>query len=282
MPKILHFLELVKFSHTIFALPFALGTFVMATEGIFDPWLLLWVLICMVTARNAAMAFNRLIDARFDAKNPRTAGRHIPAGLISPLQASLFIILNGVAFMVSAGMLNTMALTFSAPVLVFLLSYSFWKRFSWLCHVFLGIAIGLSPLGVWIGVRGEFGLFPIILGLILTFWISGFDIIYATQDEEVDTKLGLHSAVTFFGTKGALFFAQLLHLVMFSLMIYLYFLRLPNVYWAVTCGVTGIILLYLHLGKGGRSLDSLNSAFFKANSAISVLIMGALMVSTYI
>ncbi|MGL1936807.1 MAG: putative 4-hydroxybenzoate polyprenyltransferase [Fibrobacterales bacterium] len=282
MAKLLQYLELVKFSHTIFALPFALGTFVIATEGVLDPWLLIWVLVCMVTARNAAMAFNRLIDARFDAKNPRTAERHIPAGLISPIQATVFIVLNCIVFMVSAGMLNKMALMFSAPLLVFLLSYSFWKRFSWLCHIFLGLAIGLSPLGVWIGVRGEIALFPIILGLILTFWISGFDIIYATQDEEADTTLGLHSAVTFFGAQGALIFAKFLHLVMFSLMMYLYFLRLPNVYWGVTCGVTGFILLYLHVGKAGRSLDSLNSAFFKANAAISVLIMGALMVSTYI
>lgn len=271
-----NFLELVRFSHTLFALPFALGTMIYAAQG-FPAWnVFALILLSMVTARNSAMAFNRWIDARFDAQNPRTAKRHLPAGLITFTQVKVFIALNGVLFVVAAGLLNPLAMYCSIPVWVFLLSYSYWKRFSWLCHAFLGIAIGLSPLGAWIAVRGEFALFPALLGLLLAFWITGFDIIYATQDEEADRSLGLLSIPVRFGKKRSLQIALWMHILMWITgagMGYLFQMGTP---WWLALSFTLLALIYIHILRKSDDLDRMNQDFFLANVLISLAIFAGL------
>ncbi len=280
--KFKKYLELVRFSHTVFALPFALAAMIVASNGFPTLMQIAMILLCMITARNAAMGFNRLVDVEIDAKNPRTDKRHIVTGEIKKLYAMIFILINAILFSGGSYFLNEMAFYFSFPVLLLLLSYSFWKRFSWLCHLFLGFAIGMSPVGAWIGIRGEFHSFPIALASVLMLWISGFDIVYATQDVETDTRLGLHSAVVFLGTKGALLFAKLLHLGMYGLLWFMWYFFSLDVFWLGAISLTGVILVYLHFFAQSRSLDDLNSDFFKANSIISLLILIALAGYVYI
>lgn len=265
------FLELVRFSHTLFALPFALASMLVAAGGIPSWKVLLAILVCMAAARNSAMAFNRLVDARWDAQNPRTAKRHIPAKLLSPAMVKAFIGLNGVLFVAGAGTLNPLALLCALPVWLFLLSYSYWKRFSWSCHAFLGVAVGMSPLGAWIAVRGEFALFPALLGLILALWIAGFDVIYATQDEQADRALGLHSIPVQFGTPQALRIAMVLHglmLFVWGLLGWLFFLPFP---WWLGLGFVFSMLVYIHGFRRSSDLERLNQDFFLANVGISLV-----------
>ena len=197
-----HYLGLVRFSHTLFAMPFALASMVWAAQGLpgLRPFLL--IVLCMVTCRNAAMAFNRLIDADIDGENPRTARRHLPAGILSRGQVMGFLIINAVVFIAATWFVNRLAFALSVPALVAVCGYSVTKRFTSLSHFFLGLAIGISPVGAWIAVRGSFAWEPILLCLALLLWIAGFDIIYATQDHEFDRKKGLHSLVVRLGVKG--------------------------------------------------------------------------------
>ena len=207
LKKILEFGHMVRFSHSLFAMPFALGSMWVAANGFRDMTaaetarIVLLIVGCMVTARNSAMSFNRIADADIDAKNPRTAKRHLPAGRLSKKSVIAFLAINGVLFVAFAFLLQPLAGMLALPVWLLLLSYSYWKRFSWLCHWFLGFAIGMSPLGAWIAIRGEFAVFPIFLLVILMLWMGGFDIIYATQDEEIDRQMGLHSVPARFGRK---------------------------------------------------------------------------------
>ena len=208
--KILEFGHLVRFSHSLFAMPFAIGSMWVAARGFrgMDTAeavkIIALIVGCMVTARNSAMSFNRIADADIDAKNPRTAKRHLPAGRLSKASVIAFLVVNGILFVAFAALLQPLAGLLALPVWLLLLSYSYWKRFSWLCHWFLGFAIGMSPLGAWIAIRGEFAVFPIFLLVILMLWMGGFDIIYATQDEEIDRAMGLHSVPARFGRKRAL------------------------------------------------------------------------------
>jgi 4-hydroxybenzoate polyprenyltransferase len=276
------FLELVRFSHTLFALPFALAAMLVAAGGIPSFRIVLLILICMATARNSAMAFNRLVDAKLDAKNPRTAKRHLPAGKLSENQVLAFIVANGIAFVLGAAFLNHLAFACAIPVWFFLLSYSWWKRFSWACHGFLGLAIGMSPLGAWIAVRGEFALFPTLLGVLLALWITGFDIIYATQDEVSDREQGLHSIPVRFGTANALKIALGLHigmLVVGLLIAVLFPLGWP---WYVSLGACVAMLVYMHGFRKTNDLDRMNQDFFLANVAISVICLVGLALVVYL
>lgn len=273
--------SLVRFSHTIFALPFALGSFWVASQGHPSLWHGVGILLCMVTARNSAMAYNRLLDAQIDAQNPRTQNRHIPAGILSPKQVKVFIAINGLLFVAGAAFFNTLTLIMAVPVWLILLSYSWWKRLSFACHWFLGFAIGLSPLGAWIAVRGEFALFPALLGLFLMLWIAGFDIIYSTQDELVDRQLGLHSVPARFGQKTALRIALANHVLMWAVGLALVYLASWHGVMLVALAMTAIILLYIHVFRSSNDLDHMNRDFFLANGAISVLWMLALFLWIY-
>ncbi len=272
------YLQLVRFSHTLFALPFALGSMWVAASGLPSLRVFLLILGCMITARNSAMSFNRLADARFDAENPRTAGRHLPANRMSKKSVMAFIIANGILFVTFAYFLNTLAFICALPVWLLLLSYSYWKRFSFLCHWFLGFAIGLSPLGAWIAVRGAFAVFPVFLVFILTLWMGGFDIIYATQDEEIDRQMKLHSVPARFGKRRALQIALVSHLLMLVLCVIFGLAgHLGIVWWTVSALMTAAVF-YIHFFRKSDDLDSMNRDFFLANVGISVLVMLGLVI----
>lgn len=223
LKTILEFGHMVRFSHSLFALPFAIGSMWVAADGFrgmsaaATAKLVLLILGCMVTARNSAMSFNRIADAKIDAENPRTARRHLPSGRLSQRSVWAFLAFNGILFVAFAWLLQPLAGALAVPVWLALLSYSYWKRFSWLCHWFLGFSIGMSPLGAWIAVRGEFAVFPIFLMFILMLWMGGFDIIYATQDMEMDRKQGLHSVPARFGIEKSLRIALASHIAMLAL-----------------------------------------------------------------
>ena len=284
LKKILEFGQMVRFSHSLFAMPFAIGSMWVAANGFRGmsvaetARIVLLIVGCMVTARNSAMSFNRIADADIDAKNPRTAKRHLPAGRLSKKSVVAFLAVNGVLFVLFAALLQPLAGLLALPVWLLLLSYSYWKRFSWLCHWFLGFAIGMSPLGAWIAIRGEFAVFPIFLLVILMLWMGGFDIIYATQDEEIDRAMGLHSVPARFGRKRALQIAFWSHVAMLALCVtFGVFWGMGVPWWAVT-GLMTTAILYIHLFRKSDDLDAMNRDFFLANVAISVLVMAGLIV----
>jgi len=273
LSKISEYGKLVRFSHTLFALPFALASMLVAAGGLPDAEIVLLILACMLTARNGAMAFNRLADAKYDALNPRTAKRHIPAGKISKRNAILFIIANGSLFVFFAWLLNSLAFYCALPLFLFLLSYSLWKRFSCFSHFMLGIAIGLSPLGAWIAVTGEFALFPAVLGAVLMLWMAGFDIIYASQDVESDKQLGLHSIPVRFGVQKSMIIALLSHIAMLLPAVFMGFRWNLGLPWWMALAIIAVALLYIHMFRKSNDLDKVNRDFFLANIAVSFLVM---------
>ena len=284
LKKILEFGHMVRFSHSLFAMPFAIGSMWVAANGFRGMAaaeavkIVALIVGCMVTARNSAMSFNRIADADIDAKNPRTAKRHLPAGRLSKASVIAFLTVNGILFVTFAALLQPLAGLLALPVWLLLLSYSYWKRFSWLCHWFLGFAIGMSPLGAWIAIRGEFAVFPIFLLVILMLWMGGFDIIYATQDEEIDRAMGLHSVPARFGRKRALQIAFWSHVAMLVLCVaFGVFWSMGAPWWVVT-GLMTAAVLYIHLFRKSDDLDAMNRDFFLANVAISVLVMVGLIV----
>ena len=284
LKKILEFGHLVRFSHSLFAMPFAIGSMWVAARGfrgmdaVEAVRIIALIVGCMVTARNSAMSFNRIADADIDAKNPRTAKRHLPAGRLSKASVIAFLVVNGILFVTFAALLQPLAGLLALPVWLLLLSYSYWKRFSWLCHWFLGFAIGMSPLGAWIAIRGEFALFPFFLLVILMLWMGGFDIIYATQDEEIDRAMGLHSVPARFGRRRALQIAFWSHMAMLVLCVVFGLFWNMGVPWWVVTGLMTAAVLYIHLFRKSDDLDAMNRDFFLANVAISVLVMAGLIV----
>lgn len=223
MKSISNYASLVKFSHTIFAMPFALMAFVYAVTSSPDNlsqsspywWvgLLVKVVLCMVFARNVAMGFNRWADRKIDAKNPRTASREIPAGKISPKAAMWFVAINATLFVITASLINSLTAWLSPVALAVVMFYSYCKRFTSLAHLVLGLSLGIAPVGAYIAVRGEFALVPCILALLVMTWCGSFDIIYALQDQEFDRKNGLHSIPAKFSTRTSLYISIALHVV---------------------------------------------------------------------
>ena len=284
LKKILEFGHLVRFSHSLFAMPFAIGSMWVAANGFrgMEPAeiarIVVLIVLCMVTARNSAMSFNRIADAEIDAKNPRTAKRHLPAGRLSRASVIAFLAVNGILFVLFAVLLQPLAGALALPVWLLLLSYSYWKRFSWLCHWFLGFAIGMSPLGAWIAIRGAFAVFPVFLLVILMLWMGGFDIIYATQDEEIDRAMGLKSVPARFGRKRALQIAFWSHIAMLALCVAFGIVWAVGTAWWVVTALMVAAVLYIHLFRKSDDLDAMNRDFFLANVAISVLVMAGLIV----
>ena len=284
LSKIGEYGRMVRFSHSLFAMPFAIGSMWVAANGFrgmdelqITKFVLL-IVGCMVTARNSSMSFNRLVDAKFDAENPRTSKRHLVTGALSKKAVIGFIAVNAALFCLLAWLLNPLAGIFSFPVLCALAFYSYWKRFSWLCHWYLGFAIGMSPLGAWIAVRGEFAAFPIFLMFILMLWMGGFDIIYATQDEEIDKRQGLHSVPARFGRAKALKIALASHFAMLALcVIFGVYWQMGIAWWSVFALMAAAIL-YIHLFRKSDDLDAMYRDFFLANVGISVLVMLGLIV----
>ncbi len=273
LSRLRHYLELVRFSHTLFALPFALAAMFWAAGGWPRPQIFLLILACMALCRNAAMAFNRLVDAGYDARNPRTRRRHLPAGLLGRKEVAAFLAMNGLLFVVATRFLNPLAFALSLPTLAAVCFYSLTKRFTAWSHLFLGLAIGISPMGAWIAVQGRFGAPAFWLCLALGLWIAGFDVIYATQDHEFDAAAGLHSLVVRYGIARSLRVSALLHAGMFGCLVAIAARYRPG--WVYTSALAGVaaLLVYLHGFRRGASLDGLNQDFFLANIAISGLVL---------
>jgi 4-hydroxybenzoate polyprenyltransferase len=275
------FLELIRFSHTVFALPFALLSAVLAWQS-GEPfrWIdLLGIILCMVFARSAAMAFNRLADRRLDAVNPRTAGRHLPAGLLSAPAVATFLAVCVVGFVASTFLFtfrtqpNWWPLILSTPVLAFVGAYSLTKRFTMLAHFWLGASLMLAPLAAWIAIRGLDALLtPSVLGLAVLFWVAGFDILYACQDVDVDRNLGLFSVPSRLGVPTALRLAAGCHAVTAALLVGLYFVASPPLGGVYLIGIAMVIVLlvYEHSLVRADDLSRVNRAFFHVNGVISI------------
>ena len=263
--------RMIKFSHSIFALPFALSGAVLAaaTHGIHPPRLA-WIVIAMVAARSAAMGFNRLVDRQIDADNPRTARRELPSGDMSVTAVVLFVVLSSVVLVLAAWQLNRLCLLLSPVALAIVFTYSYTKRFTWASHLVLGMALPLAPLGAWIAVTGRFDLPPVILGLSGLSWVAGFDILYSCQDHDFDQIAGLHSIPVRFGLAGALRLARFLHLLAVVYMLGLgVSAGLQVVYYVGVAGIAGL-LLYEHRLATPQDLTQVNTAFMTMNSLVSV------------
>ncbi len=267
------FLGLIRFSHTIFALPFALLASILAwhEKGQFRWIELTGVLLAMVFARSAAMAFNRLVDRKFDAANPRTASRHLPAGRLSVFQVTLFLIVCSLAFVASTLLFlpNTWPLVLSVPVLAFLLAYSYVKRFSIYCHYWLSAALMLSPLAAWIAITGTITIVPLLLSSVIFFWVGGFDILYACQDTHFDREHNLHSIPARMGVRASLKIAAFSHfLMMICLLLFWFFGNFGIVFMGGLLVLTAL-LIYQHSLVSEHDLSRVNIAFFHTNAALS-------------
>jgi len=269
-----NYFSLVKFSHTIFALPFACIGFALAyaqTGAAFNWQSLALMLACMVFARNTAMSFNRYADRKFDARNARTANREIPKGVISPRRALLFCSINAVLFVVAAGLLNNLCLYLSPVALLVILGYSLTKRFTWLCHLVLGLGLSIAPTAAYIAVNGCFALEPMLFSAIVLFWVSGFDIIYALPDEEFDKSEKLFSIPAYFGRKKALLFSALLHAVSVAFVIVAGIALSVGSFYIVGAALFCGLLIYQHLIVKPNDLSRVNAAFATTNGIASVL-----------
>jgi 4-hydroxybenzoate polyprenyltransferase len=280
LSRIRTLLEMIRFSHTLFALPFAILSASLAWKVAGFSWLqLAGILLCMVFARSAAMAFNRLVDRDIDAANPRTASRHLPAGLLSPGAVAVFTAVCGVGFVASAGLFllaeppNPWPLYLAVPFLIFICAYSLTKRFTVLAHFWLGASLLLAPLGAWIAIRGLDDLAaPLILGLAVLFWVAGFDIFYACQDVDFDRQAKLRSVPAVLGVPASLRVAFLCHVMMVALLVGLYFAAQPllgNIY-LIGVAAVAVLLAYEHWLVRPDDLTRVNQAFFQVNSVVSV------------
>jgi 4-hydroxybenzoate polyprenyltransferase len=268
------YFSLVKFSHTVFALPFALIGFSLAVsrpEYIFSLKLLLLILLCMIFARNTAMGFNRYADRHFDALNPRTASREIPAGRIESKAAIIFVVINALLFITTTGLINRLTLFLSPVALAVILGYSLTKRFTALCHFILGLGLSLAPIGAYISVTGKFSLAPVIFSLIVLTWVSGFDIIYALQDDEFDKSNNLHSIPSSAGRKNAVIISAIIHMVTILLVIAAGLLTEGGfIYWT-GAGIFSLLLLYQHIIVRPGDISRVNIAFATTNGFASII-----------
>jgi 4-hydroxybenzoate polyprenyltransferase len=267
-----HFLDAIKFEHTVFALPFAYVAMVLAADG-WPGWpTLLWVTLAMAGARTLAMAVNRLADRFIDAANPRTARRHLPAGLLTPAQVAGAAVAAGALLLLSAYMLNPLCLALAPLAVLFLVGYSYTKRFTWLSHWILGFTDGIAAAGGWIAVRGAFAPPVYVLWFALTVWIAGFDLIYACQDVEFDRRTGLHSVPARFGIPAALATARACHVLTIAAFALLgWMMGLGWLYWLGVAVVAGL-LVYEHSLVSPGDLSRLDVAFFNVNGYIAVIL----------
>ncbi len=298
MTAVKNYLSLIKFSHTIFAMPFALVGFFIGLKYVyqgFDPILdglhlpthedgeivaanidriykiLILVVLCMVFARSAAMAFNRYLDRNFDAKNPRTAIREIPSGIVSANNALVFTVISSFLFIITCYFINSICFFLSPVALLVVLGYSYTKRFTPLCHLILGLGLSLAPTGAYLAVTGHFSLLPILFSLAVIFWVSGFDIIYALQDEEFDKSQKLYSMPTWVGKAKALKISELLHLISAACLVFAgWYGRFGWLYWIGGAIFIGM-LIYQHSVVKPTDLKKVNLAFMTANGIASVV-----------
>jgi 4-hydroxybenzoate polyprenyltransferase len=264
-------LEMIKWEHSIFALPFALCGAMLAAGGFPSLHQLLWIIVAMVAARSAAMAFNRWADASIDAANPRTSTRALPAGQLSPAFVVTFVVVSSAVFIFAASQLNRLSLLLSPVALAVLLLYSYTKRVTRWSHLVLGFALGIAPSAAWIAVRGSLDPRILLLTAAVTFWVGGFDVLYACQDFDFDRQAGLHSIPRYVGIPAALWIARGFHLIMVGMLVGLVIVF--GMGKLAVCGVLAVVLLllYEHSLVRPNDLSKLNAAFFTMNGVISVL-----------
>lgn len=279
-------LDMIKFEHTLFALPFAFLGAVLAANGLPTAWQILWITLAMVGARSAAMTFNRIVDRDIDAQNPRTKNRELPSGKLSVNFAWVFFIASVLLFLLSAFMLNWLAFALSPIALLSVLGYSYAKRFTSLAHLLLGWSLAISPTAAWIAVRGDIDSeVPILLSLLVLMWTAGFDVLYACQDFEFDKKAGLRSIPARYGIKNSLWIARLFHFQAFVVLLLLYLVT--DLGWLALAGViaVGALLIYQHTLVKPTDLSRMNAAFFTTNAFVSVILFltfgGAVFVNHY-
>ncbi|MGN6249565.1 MAG: UbiA-like polyprenyltransferase [Ginsengibacter sp.] len=271
------YFSLVKFAHTIFAMPFALIGFFYGLKivnyQLNRPWWLLFILVilCMVFARSAAMAFNRLLDADFDAKNPRTLIREIPGGIISKRNAAVFVTINCVAFIITTYFINLLCFALSPVALFVILFYSYTKRFTVFCHLVLGLGLSLAPIGAFIAVTGKFAVVPVLFSFSVLFWVSGFDIIYALQDESFDKENNLYSMPSWLGTAKALRVSELLHFLSAAAIVAAGMIGSFSWFYWAGVAVFVFFLFYQHALVKPKDLSKVNKAFFSSNGIASVV-----------
>jgi 4-hydroxybenzoate polyprenyltransferase len=263
---------MIKWEHSVFALPFALCGAMLAARGRPTGWQLVWIIVAMVSARSAAMAFNRFVDAEIDGENPRTKTRAVPAGLLTKQFVAVFVVVASAVFILAAAMLNRLTLTLSPVALAIIFLYSYTKRFTRWSHLVLGFALGVAPAAAWIAVRGSLDVRILLLTGVVTLWVAGFDVLYACQDCEFDAGFGLHSIPLHYGIRRALLLARLMHVGMLLLLIAL----------VVTFGLgklamagvvtVGLLLAYEHSLVSSRDLSKLNAAFFTMNGVIAAVL----------
>ncbi len=285
MNRFKNYLSLIKFAHTIFAMPFAMIGYLVAVRIFnfqFSVFNFSLVILCMVLARSAAMAFNRYLDRSFDAKNPRTAIREIPSGIISANSALLFTIACSVLFIVCCYFINPACFYLSPVALLVVLGYSFTKRFTALCHLVLGLGLALAPIGAFIAVTGQFALLPVLFSFTVLFWVSGFDVIYALQDEDFDKENRLHSIPAALGRKNALRVSELLHVLSAACVIAAGFYGNFGLwYWVGVVLFVGL-LIYQHLLVKPDDLSKVNLAFFTTNGIASVVFAAFVFIDLFV
>jgi 4-hydroxybenzoate polyprenyltransferase len=267
------YLSLIKFNHTVFAMPFAVVGYITAlhlTEAAFDLWLFLLVLLCMIFARSAAMAFNRYADRKIDFQNPRTSQREIPAGVISPASALTFTIINSLLFITATWFINPLCFALSPLALLIILGYSYTKRFTSLCHLILGLGLSLAPVGAYIAVTGAFHATPVFFSLAVLFWVSGFDILYALQDITFDREMSLKSIPAKVGTRDAMFVSALLHFLSAVCIIAAGVSgNFSSLYW-IGASLFLLMLFYQHRVISHQNLSGINMVFFTTNGVASI------------
>lgn len=282
LATIKNFLELVKFAHTIFALPFALAAMLIAAKGLPSLSIVGWILLAMFSARTAAMGFNRIVDRKIDALNPRTKNREIPAGKVTVGQAIVLVSVSSALFVFAAGMLNDLAFWLSLPTLFLLFSYSLCKRFTSLSHLVLGLCLGIAPIGAWVATREKIELAPVLLGAGVMLWVAGFDIIYATMDDEFDRKMGLHSLVQKLGIPRALWLARIFHLGFVALLCaFGVTVHLSAIFFGAVFLIAAF-MVYEHAIVKPDDLRRVNAAFFTVNGIVSAFFLLAVVAEVFL
>jgi 4-hydroxybenzoate polyprenyltransferase len=280
--KIQTYGEMIKFSHTVFALPFALSAVVMAWEiRPVTAWQFVWILVAMVGARSAAMGFNRIVDAGIDARNKRTASRQIPSGKLSVRESAVFVAVSSMVFIFSAAMLSSLCFVLSWPVLGLLLGYSYTKRFTQYCHLYLGFAISLAPVGAWLAITGTLCTGIVFLSLALMTYIAGFDILYACQDIEFDRQEGLFSLPSKLGAKKAMQISWMLHGAFFVFLVAMHISFGMSSVFLIFLGIIAALLVVEHKLVRPDDLTRINMAFFHMNSAVSVVLFAGVLVQSF-
>lgn len=272
LTKVILYLRMIKIEHSVFALPFALASAMLAAQGIPSIYQILWITIALVSARAAAFGFNRIIDRKIDALNPRTANREIPSGKIKVSEALIFTIICLGVFVYSAWMLNPLCFKLSPIAIAVLFIYSYTKRFTWACHFVLGLALSLAPLGAWIAIRGTFDweIFPMVVAVV--FWLAGFDTLYALWDVEFDRKYGIYSIPKIFGIKRAIYLARVFHVIAWGFLVLTGFIFKLNVLYWLGMVLVAYLFIREHALVKPEDLSKLNFAFFNMNGYISLTV----------